>query len=117
VVIVFELDFVAQARNLEYVLFGGSPAVERAASSVTYVCPHDPPFLILQGTADMVIPPAQSRELAQRLQAADVSVTLVMVQGGPHGRRNPAESPNPFQLARIVAKFFITTLAPGSVRG
>jgi dipeptidyl aminopeptidase/acylaminoacyl peptidase len=52
---------------------------------VTYIQPNDPPFLIFQGTRDAVVPSSQSQELASRLQAAGVSVTLIMVQNGGHG--------------------------------
>ncbi len=70
-------------------VFGVAPGQDSSAlahaSPVTYVQPHDPPFLIFHGTRDAVVPLAQSQELASRLQAAGVSATLVIVQNGGHG--------------------------------
>jgi acetyl esterase/lipase len=65
----------------------GSPAATRelaAASPVTYVRRRAPPFLIMQGDRDTVVPPDQSQELARRLAVAGDSPTLVMVPGAQH---------------------------------
>ena len=55
--------------------------------------PGDPPFLILQGTADHIVPAAQSEELAQRLEADHVPTELDLVaRGGTwagHAGRGP----------------------------
>jgi acetyl esterase/lipase len=56
-----------------------------AASPVTYVGPDEPPFLIIQGAEDTVVPPDQSTELAARLHAAGDPALLVMVQHAQHG--------------------------------
>lgn len=80
-------------------------------SSVSYVAPDDPPFLILHGTKDTVIPFQQSVELTRRLQASGVSVRFVTVENGPHGLLDPAESPSPSQLAQTVTGFFVSTLS------
>ena len=71
-------------------------------SPVTYVGAGDPPFLILQGTADTIAPPSQSQHLAAKLQAAGVPVHLVMVAGGQHGLETPGESPSEPQLVNQV---------------
>jgi acetyl esterase/lipase len=55
-----------------------------AASPVTYITPDDPPFLIIHGDKDGVVPVEQARVLSERLQAANVPATLVIVQGGGH---------------------------------
>src|SRR5579859_331719 len=39
------------------------------ASPVSYVGPDDPPFLIVHGTKDFVVPPTQAEELSALLQA------------------------------------------------
>lgn len=54
------------------------------ASPVTYVHPGAPPFLIVQGLADTLVPPAQSRELRDRLVAAGDQATLVEVAHAGH---------------------------------
>ena len=73
---------------------------------MTYVSPGDPPFLILQGTADTIAPPSQSQHLTAKLQAAGVPVQLVFVAGGQHGLETPGESPSEPQLVNQVVEWF-----------
>ncbi len=58
----------------------------RAASPVNYVSPGDPPFFIVHGTKDPLVPLAQSRELHEALKLVGVDTTLHVVQGGGHGQ-------------------------------
>jgi acetyl esterase/lipase len=61
-----------------------------AASPVTYVSADDPPFLILHGNKDMVVPYNQSERLSGALKKAKVECSFVTVDGGGHGGfRNP----------------------------
>jgi len=60
-------------------------AAARAASPVTYVSEGDPPFLILHGTEDALVPFNQSEVLAAALKKAGVDVTFVPVEGAGHG--------------------------------
>jgi acetyl esterase/lipase len=55
-----------------------------SASPVNHVERGAPPFLIVQGSDDTVVPPSQSVELADRLRAARDPVTLLMVHGAQH---------------------------------
>lgn len=71
----------------------GGPAgnlYEKAAlaSPATFVTPDDPPFLIVHGSRDPVVPLAQSRLLFDALQNAGVDATLHVVEGAGHGFRN-----------------------------
>ena len=54
------------------------------ASPVNYVNGNDPPFLIIQGEKDPIVPPSQSQALYDKLKAAGVPATLVMVKNGGH---------------------------------
>jgi dipeptidyl aminopeptidase/acylaminoacyl peptidase len=54
------------------------------ASPVTHVTPEAPPFLIVHGTADWVVPYSQSEQLAAALQDVEVDVRLVPVEGAHH---------------------------------
>ncbi|MEM1227674.1 MAG: alpha/beta hydrolase [Planctomycetota bacterium] len=64
--------------------------IARAASPITYVTSDDPPFLIIHGNRDVVVPYNQSERLATALQQVDVECTFVTVDGAGHGRfRNP----------------------------
>ena len=54
------------------------------ASPVTHVTPDSPPFLLVHGTADWLVPYAQSQQLEAALVAANVPVRLVPVEGAEH---------------------------------
>jgi dipeptidyl aminopeptidase/acylaminoacyl peptidase len=54
------------------------------ASPVTHVTPEAPPFLLVHGTADWLVPYAQSEQLHAALTAAGVPSTLVPVEGAQH---------------------------------
>ena len=64
--------------------FAEAPDLYRLASPVTYVRSNSPPFLILHGTADTTVHPAQSQLLAQRLLQAGVEHDLMVIPGAPH---------------------------------
>ena len=106
-------DFGHFMRTVLHTVFGSAApasAVLRAASPLHLVTPKDPPTLILQGTADPVVPPSQSVAFAAALRRAGVPVRLVLVQGGGHGLRTPGESPNPTALAATVTRFLLSEL-------
>ncbi|WP_405680456.1 alpha/beta hydrolase [Streptomyces sp. NBC_00868] len=70
-------------------LLGGTeaerPALARAASPVTYAGgPHLPPFLLVHGTADGLVPYSQSEVLAGALEGAGGEVILEPVDGADH---------------------------------
>jgi acetyl esterase/lipase len=64
---------------------GERPELEKSASPVTFVSKDDPPFLIIHGTADTLVPYAQSTEFAAALKRAGVEVVLQPVPGAGHG--------------------------------
>jgi acetyl esterase/lipase len=55
------------------------------ASPVDHVTAASPPMLILQGTADTLIPPDQPAALASALTGAGVAHRVIDVAGAPHG--------------------------------
>jgi acetyl esterase/lipase len=93
----------------------GSLARTRASSPLYNVAPGDPPFLIIHGADDWFIAPHHAQQLAQRLHAAGVPVTLVMVQHDQHGLDAPTpgqiEQPGPATLVQMMNSFFVRTLA------
>jgi acetyl esterase/lipase len=64
-------------------VFSTVPA--KSGSPVLYVTEDDPPFLILQGDSDPVVPKEQSLMLYDRLRTAGVKAQLVLVKNGGHG--------------------------------
>ncbi len=57
----------------------------RHASPLTYVSEDDPPFLIIHGTKDPLVPFNQSEVLEAALRKSGVSVTLQTITKGQHG--------------------------------
>jgi acetyl esterase/lipase len=55
------------------------------ANPITYVTRDDPPFFIVHGDADLLVPHHQSELLETALRRAGVRVRLVTIPGGPHG--------------------------------
>lgn len=56
------------------------------ANPITYVDANDPPFLILHGDADPLVPYCESEKLYQALQKAGVRSQFVLVPGAQHGQ-------------------------------
>lgn len=56
----------------------------RKNSSLTYVRPGLPPFLIINGSADKTVPLGQSTNFVTALQAARVDATLMVIPQGQH---------------------------------
>jgi acetyl esterase/lipase len=78
------------------------------ASPVTYITPDDPPFLILHGDQDTVVPLEQSQILYDKLKAGGVSAMLVIVKNAGHGftPSGGAISPSRAELTKRIADFF-----------
>lgn len=89
-------------------VFGAAPAADpvlTTASPMTYVSAGDPPFMIVQGTADQVVPVSQSEHLADRLRSAGVLTDLVLVDRGRHGLGTPDEVPSASTISSMVTAF------------
>jgi dipeptidyl aminopeptidase/acylaminoacyl peptidase len=78
------------------------------ASPVNYISRDDPPFLIMQGDKDVVVPPRQSQILYNRLIAGGVNATLVIVKNAAHGfaQTGGVMSPSRSQITAAAADFF-----------
>jgi acetyl esterase/lipase len=105
------VPFEGRDADLRAAVFGTtdeSATILRIASPVTYVTPDDPPFLILQGSEDPIVPPSQSQALYDLLQAAGVESTLVMVQNAGHGLapQTGTVDPSKGEQIRMITAFF-----------
>ena len=69
------------------------------ANPITYVSKDDPPFLIMHGDKDNVVPHHQSEILAEALKKAGVQVTFETVKGAGHGFGGP-------EVMKTVEEFF-----------
>jgi acetyl esterase/lipase len=72
----------------------------RGASPITYVSADDPPFLLIHGTEDPLVPFDQSERFLAALEEEGVEARLIQVQGGGHGGFRSAE------LDRRIRLFF-----------
>ncbi|HZL37833.1 MAG TPA: alpha/beta hydrolase [Tepidisphaeraceae bacterium] len=102
----------ASADSFESRLLGGAPdrlkqkAIQ--ASPITYISKDDPPFLIMHGDRDPMLPLVQSEILHDALQKAGVQVTLHIVPGGSHGfgdAKHPGLVGGPENFARVKGFF------------
>jgi acetyl esterase/lipase len=82
----------------------------KKVSPVTYITSDDPPFLILQGDQDTVVPREQSEIFFQKLQEASVPASLVIVKNAGHGFRpvptTAVISPSEQEMTLMIADFF-----------
>jgi acetyl esterase/lipase len=83
---------------------------EKAATAnpITYVAKDNPPFLIMHGNKDDIVPYQQSELLRDALQKAGVSVTFKIIEGAGHGFGGP-------DIDRQVAAFFDQQLQPNVI--
>jgi acetyl esterase len=56
-------------------------------SPINYVSASSPPFLLIHGTDDNIVPFAQSERFCDKLRTAGIDCELYPVQGGGHGMR------------------------------
>jgi acetyl esterase/lipase len=92
---------------------GGSTTVLIGASPVAHAVSGAPPFLIVQGAEDTVVPPGQSQELFDRLKALGDSAQLITVENAGHGLLHVGsrpEEPDPAQLSTTISEFLSTHL-------
>lgn len=84
------------------------PDIVRALNPISYVDADDPPFLIVHGDADPIVPLNQSELLDEALRKHQVPVQLHVIPRGKHGGR---EFSSPEILAKI-EHFFANLLQP-----
>lgn len=70
----------------------------RTANPITYVTPDDPPFLIMHGDKDPLVPWRQSEILRDALKAGEVDVTYHIEPGAGHSLPGP-------EMLAMVEKF------------
>lgn len=82
--------------------------VYRRFSPVTYVSKDAPPFLILHGEKDTLVPFQQSADFAQQLQAAGAPVTFMAVKNAGHSfvPAGGTVTPTREEIITITADFF-----------
>ncbi len=86
-------EMPASRESPESTLFGGKVEekreLARQASPVTYASADDPPFLIVHGTDDPLVPLEQAELMYSALKKAGADATFVKILGGGHGFGGP----------------------------
>jgi acetyl esterase/lipase len=95
------------ARRVLKVRIDKSPEVWEKASPLSWVSQEAPPFLIVHGARDSLVPPAESRNFAAALRAKTASpVALAIIPGGQHAFEI-FPSPRAVCTAEAIAEFSI----------
>lgn len=106
----------ALAHMLEAVFPPGENQRElmREASPVRHVTAGAPPFLIIHGEYDNLVPPAQARLFHTRLKEAGAPSELVIVRNAGHGFQAMNGEPGytRVQMGHMVVEFFEKNLKP-----
>ncbi|MHB8086866.1 MAG: alpha/beta hydrolase fold domain-containing protein [Anaerolineaceae bacterium] len=112
----FTQKFKGGDAEIQSEVFGMEKYIEdfaKAVSPVSYVSSDDPPFLIMHGAEDTLVPLSQSQILNEQLKLAGVPSELVIVQNAGHGFApvdGKITSPNRRAITRMMVDFFIETL-------
>ena len=72
-------------RPLLGALFDDNPLIYQLASPLSHVTKGDPPFLLIHGTADLIVPVLHSELLHKKLQRVGVESVLLPMPGKGHG--------------------------------
>jgi acetyl esterase/lipase len=109
-----DLAPVPQTRPDLLPVFGG-PDNLALYSPVTYVSADDPPFLIVHGDDDTVVPPELSQEFFERLRSAGVPAELLRVAHAGHGLGSTTAPTVPAraEITPRIGDFFARTLRSG----
>jgi acetyl esterase/lipase len=91
-------------------LLGGTPQnkleLAKLASPVRFVDRKDPPFLIVHGEIDSIVPIAHSVNFYDTLKKAGVDVTFIRVKNADHGFKGTGISPTIEEINAKVLAFF-----------
>lgn len=95
----------ADIELMKHIGFGEDNIVQ--ASPVTYITPDDPPFLLIHGDHDDVVPYEQSQLMYDRLREKNVPAQLVIVKNAGHSfvEPNSTTEPSLWELNQIILDF------------
>ncbi|HLO33316.1 MAG TPA: alpha/beta hydrolase [Anaerolineales bacterium] len=95
----------ADIELMRHVGFGEDNIVQ--ASPITHVTADDPPFLLIHGDRDTVVPYGQSQLMYERLLQMNVPAQLVIVKNADHSLTAPdgSSSPSLAEINQIILDF------------
>jgi acetyl esterase/lipase len=95
-------------------LLGGSVAnnqkLAQAANPITYIDSNDPPFMIVHGDLDEIVPVSQSELLVSALQSYNVPVTFIRNRQMTHSHEGKNREKFDPELVDLALDFFKKTL-------
>lgn len=97
-------------RDVMKTTYDDDPDAFHLVSPIDHIAPDAPPFLVIHGTHDSLVPIAEAEAFVSELEEAGVTVEFVRVIGAQHGF-DAVSSP----VSRYVAAL-VTTWANGQVR-
>lgn len=97
-------------RDFAGAAISADPDQALAASPLGHIDGNEPPFLILHGSADKLVSPAQSKQLYEALRRQGDKADYLLVEGAEHGDLTWYQQP---VIARVVAWFEGNLGGPG----
>jgi len=82
------------------------PEIYRLASPISHVTKDDPPFLIVHGDADDLVPVAQAEVFYVALRKAGVEAAFIKVRNGNHGLTAKDQHPDLASIEKRMVEFF-----------
>jgi len=111
-----EAPAVTQIPEVLEQLMGGTceekPDLYRLGSPFEHITPNAPPFLIVHGDADELVPVGQADLFYEALRDAGVEAKLIRVKKGTHGFHDPEQTPGIVEMLEEVLAFFNRHLKP-----
>jgi dipeptidyl aminopeptidase/acylaminoacyl peptidase len=82
------------------------------ASPITHITPDDPPFLLIHGDQDELVPVEQSQLMYERLVEVGVPAQLVIVKNARHSMSalSGTATPSLAEINQIISEFLATYL-------
>ncbi len=94
-----------------------NPQTLAAASPVSLVRPDAPPFLLVHGDRDTLVPLDQSTRLRDALHRVGATADLITIPGGPHATNSWHTLPHPVDWERQTIQWLNRTLQHYGVPG
>jgi acetyl esterase/lipase len=100
----------ADIETIRQVGFGEHNVIQ--ASPISHVTADDPPFLLIHGERDTLVPYEQSQLMYDRLVEANVPAQLVIVQNAGHSLVAPSGTATPTlsEINQIISEFLVKYL-------
>jgi acetyl esterase/lipase len=110
--VIFDDQEVGLVTSIPRVFGSSDPAVLKQYSPLTYITQGDPPFLLVQGIDDAIVPASQSTRFDAALRAHGVGHWFLMVQNAGHYLQPSGGTPSPSsaQVRDLTVLFFDTVL-------